>query len=173
MNDLCGFEPTLYTSAPQQTEGWIVFHQSPEKVFARISDHATLGDWVPFVQKVTVTHPRQLAPGESTIGSSRAITFTGGLAVIEKVVYWNPPYCYAYTSEGKHFPFKDYVGLFRVEPADAESGKFIFREYFNQMGPLGQAILPHGVVALFSLALGNLSRLIDGTEYDMTVVSLA
>jgi len=29
------------------------------------------------------------------------------------------------------------------------------------------------VVALFSLALGNLARLIDGTEYDMTVVSLA
>ena len=125
------------------------------------------------MQTVTVTHPRQLAPGQSTIGSSRTIKFTGGLVVIEKVVYWNPPYCYAYTSEGKHFPFKDYVGLIQVEPTDAESGRLIFREYFRGMRRLEQTILPYGVVALFKSALGNLARLIDGTEYDMTVVRLA
>jgi len=172
MNDLCCFEPSHYTSAPQQTEGWIVFHQSPEKVFARTADHVTLGEWIPFVQTVIVTHPRQLAPGESTIGSSRTIKFTGGLVVTERVVYWNPPYCYAYTSEGKHFPFKDYVGLFQVKPADAESGRFIFREYFSEMRRLEQITLPYGMVALFKLALGNLASLIDGTEYDMTVIRL-
>jgi len=170
MNDLCRFEPIRYTAAPLQTEGWIVFRESPEKVFARIADHAALSDWVPLVQEVAVTHPRPLAPGESTIGTTRYITFKGGLEISEKVVYWNPPYCYAYTTEGKHFPFKNYVGLFQVEPIEAQSGKLIFREYFDEMGQVQQAILPHGVIAFGKLSLGNLCKLIGGTGYDMTTV---
>ena len=173
MNDLCSFEPSKYTTAPQQTEGWIVFRESPEKVFARIADHAAMGDWVPLVQEITVTHPHPVAPGESTIGTARHITLKGGLTIVETVVYWNPPYCYAYTAQGKLFPLKNYVGLFAVEPADAQSGRFVFREYFDEMGRVEQAILPHGVVALFKQAMGNLSRLIGGTEYSMTTVSRA
>ena len=73
MTDLCKFEPTQYTTAPRQTEGWIVFRESPEKVFARIADHAAMGDWVPLVQEVTVTHPRPLPPGESVIGTARVM----------------------------------------------------------------------------------------------------
>jgi hypothetical protein len=171
MTDLCKFEPTRYTTAPHQTEGWIVFRESPENVFARIADHASMGDWVPLVQEVAVTHPRPLAPGESTIGTTRSITLKGGMEIVEKVVYWNPPFCYAYTSEGKHFPFKNYVGFFQVDPRDTQNGRLIFREYFDEMGHLEQAILPHGVIALGKQAMGNLSRLIGGTEYAMTTVS--
>jgi hypothetical protein len=171
MTDLCKFEPTRYTTAPHQTEGWIIFRESPEKVFSRVADHAAMGDWVPLVQKVIVTHPRPLDPGESTIGTTRFITLKGKMEIIEKVVYWNPPFCYAYTSEGKHFPFKNYVGLFQVDPRDTQNGRLIFREYFDEMGHLGQAILPHGVIALGKQAMGNLSRLIGGTEYAMTTVS--
>ena len=43
MDDLCRCEPSQYRSAPHQTEGWIVFHEAAEKVFARIADHAALG----------------------------------------------------------------------------------------------------------------------------------
>ncbi len=171
MNDLCRFEPTQYTTAPHQTEGWIVFRESPDKVFARVADHAALGDWIPLVQEITVSHPHPVAPGESTIGTARAITFKGGLAVVETVVYWNPPHCYAYKGEGKYFPLKNYLGLFQVEPIDDQSGRFIFREYFDEMGRVEQAILPQGVVAVFKEALGNLARLIGGTEYAMTAVS--
>ncbi len=63
---------------------------------------------MPLVQEITVSH--LVAPGESTIGTARAITFKGGLAVVETVIYWNPPYCYVYKAEGKHFPLKNYVG---------------------------------------------------------------
>jgi hypothetical protein len=171
MTDLCKFEPTRYTTAPHQTEGWIVFRASPEKAFSRVADHAAMGDWVPLVQKVIVTHPRPLDPGESTIGTTRFITLKGKMEIIEKVVYWNPPFCYAYTSEGKHFPFKNYVGLFQVDPRDTQNGRLIFREYFDEMGHLEQAILPHGVIALGKQAMGNLSRLIGGIEYAMTTVS--
>ena len=171
MNDFCSFEPTQYTTAPHQSEGWIAFRETPEKVFARIADHATMGDWVPLVQEITVSHPRPVPPGESIVGTTRVITLKGGLEVVEKVVHWESPYCYAYTTEGKHFPFKNYVGLFSVEPVDAQSGRFIFREYFDDMGRVEQAVMPHGVIALGKQALANLARLIGGTEYAMTTVN--
>jgi len=171
MNDSGRFDPAQYTTAPHQTEGWIVFRQSPERVFARIADHAALGEWIPLVQEITVSHPHPVAPGESTIGTARHITMKGGLTIVETVVYWNPPYCYAYKGEGKHFPLKNYLGLFQIEASDDQSGRFIFREYFDDLGRVEQAILPHGVVSVFKQALGNLARLIDGTEYAMTAVS--
>jgi hypothetical protein len=171
MTELCHFDPTQYTPAPQQTEGWIDFRASPEKVFARVADHATLGDWIPLVQEITVTHPHPVAPGESTIGTARHITMKGGLQIVETVVYWNPPYCYAYKGEGKHFPLKNYLGLFQVVPHDDQSGRFVFREYFDEMGHIKQAVLPHGVVAAFKKALGNLAWLIGGTDYAITKVS--
>jgi hypothetical protein len=171
MIDLCNFEPTRYTTAPQQTEGWIVFRAPPEKVFARVADHAAMGDWIPLVQEIMVSHPHPVAPGQSTIGTARQITMKGGLTIVEKVVYWNPLYCYAYTSEGKHMPLKNYVGLFSVVRTDAHSGRFIFREYFDDLNRVEQAILPHGVVALFKQSLANLAPLIGGTEYAMTAVS--
>lgn len=170
MNDLCRFNPSQYTTAPHQTEGWIVFRASPGKVFARIADHAALGDWISLVHEITVTHPHPVDPGESTIGTARHITMKGGIALVETVIYWNPPYCYAYTSEGKHMPLKNYVGVFQVEPSDDQSGRFIFREYFDELGRVEQAILPHGVVAVFKQALGDLAHLIGGTEYAMTAV---
>ena len=52
MNDLCRFDPTQYTTAPQQTEGWIDFRSAPETVFARAADHAAMGDWIPLVQGI-------------------------------------------------------------------------------------------------------------------------
>ena len=171
MNKLFGFEPTQYTPAPQQTEGWIDFRCAPEKVFARVADHATMGEWMPLISKITVTHPHVLPPGESTIGTARHITMTGGLTIVETVVYWNPPHCYAYTGQGKHFPMKNYVGLFAIDPVDAQSGRLLFREYFDDMGFVEQATIPHGAIAVFKRALGNLAHLIGGTEYAMTAVS--
>jgi hypothetical protein len=169
MSESCGFDPSRFTPAPNQSEGWIAFRQSPERVFARIADHAALGDWVPFVQAVTVSHPHPVASGNSTIGTTREITLKGGLTIVERVIYWDPPYCYAYSTEGEHFPLKHYVGLFSVEPTDAQSGRFVFREYFDEMGRVERVIVPHGVITFGKRALGNLSRSIGGTEYAMTV----
>jgi hypothetical protein len=171
MNDLCGFDPTQYTTAPHRTEGFIAFRESPQKVFARVADHASMGDWIPLVQKITVEHPNEVAPGESTVGTARLITMKGGIEIVETVVYWKSPHCYAYKAEGKHLPFRNYIGLFQVEPIDELRGKFIFREYFDGTGSIENAILPHGVAAVFHNVLGNLARLIGGTDYAMTAVS--
>lgn len=170
MNERCSFDPAQFTKAPQQTEGWIDFRFSPEAVFAQVSNHTAMGDWVPLVHGITLTQPDSVAPGETVIGTARHITFKGGVVVTETVVYWNPPTCYAYTAKGKLFPLKDYVGLFAVEPTDDQSGRLIFREYFD-LGRVEQAILPMGAVALTKRALGTLAGLIGGTHYAMTEVS--
>jgi len=171
MNDFCRFKPSEFTAAPHQTEGWIVFLDSPQKVFAMVSDHASLGDCIPLVQKTTVEHPHEVPPGESVVGTARHITMKGGLEIVETVVYWNSPLCYAYKAEGRHLPFRNYIGLLQVDPIDEQSGKFSFREYFDGTGSMEGAILPHGVASVFHKALGNLARLIGGTEYAMTAVS--
>ena len=127
---------------------------------------------MPFITEITVTHPQAVSPGESTIGTARHITMMGGVAIVETVVYWNPPHCYAYSGQGKHFPMKNYVGLFAIEPVDAQSGRLLFREYFDDMGFVEQASsTPWCALPCSSMALGNLARLIGGMEYAMTAVS--
>ena len=55
-----GFDPTQFTNAPLQTEGWIRFTDPPDKVFARLAHHEGLTEWVPLLKKVTVSHPQPL-----------------------------------------------------------------------------------------------------------------
>ena len=165
--NIFGFDPTAFTNAPLQTDGWMRFTDPPEKVFAVLANHEGMTEWLPLLQKVTVTHPQELPPGESTIGSIRELTFPGGITVVEKVVYWNAPLCYAYDSHAKIFPFQNYIGLMGVEPAENGGGTFIFHEYFDLSGRIEQAVLPHGVVPPMRQALHKLSQMIGGTEYDV------
>lgn len=159
-----GFDPTEFTGARLQTEGWIKFTDPPDQVFARIANHEGLTEWLPLLKNVTVTHPRDLAPGESAIGTTRELVFQGGLTLVERVVFWNPPLCYAYDTQGKVFPLQNYIGLMGVEPAE-NGGTFIFREYFDVKGRVQKTVIPHGIVLPMKQALHKLSQLIRGTEY--------
>lgn len=94
-NDL-NFDPTKFTSARLQTEGWMKFTDPPEKVFALLADHKGMTQWLPLLKKVTVTHTQEVAPGESAVGTARKMVFEGGITLVETVVFWNPPLCYAY-----------------------------------------------------------------------------
>ena len=105
------FDPGGYTAAPLQTEGVIRFGGSPDTVFARIANHPAMTDWVPLLKTVQVSHPKPLPPGESMLGTTRVLALRGGVTIREEVVYWDPPRCYAYTTEGKHWPMRNYVGL--------------------------------------------------------------
>jgi len=161
-----GFDPTKFTNARLQTEGWIRFTDPPDTVFARLAHHEGLTEWVPLLKEVTVSHPQTLAGGESTVGTTRTLVFQGGLTLVEHVVYWNPPWCYAYDTQGKIFPLQDYIGLMGVEPAQSGS-TFIFREYFDVTGSVKKTVIPYGIVLPMKEALHKLSQLIGGTEYDV------
>lgn len=162
-----GFDPAKFTNAPLQTEGWIRFTDPPDKVFERLADHEGMTAWLPLLKKVTVTHPQTLASGESTVGTTRTLVFQGGLTLVEQVVYWNPPLCYAYDTQGQVFPLQNYIGLMGVEPREGGGGTFIFREYFAVSGRIKKTVLPHGVIPPMRKALHELSQLIGGTEYDV------
>jgi len=158
-----GFDPGRYTAAPLQTEGVIRFAGSPDAVFARIANHPAMTDWVPLLKTVQVSHPKPLPPGESMIGTTRVLALRGGVRIREEIVYWDPPHCYAYTTEGKRWPLRKYVGFMGVQPAaDGGGGNFVFREYFCVDGTLRRALVSRSIVILGKRALGNLSKLIDG-----------
>jgi hypothetical protein len=141
--------------------------RSTRTVFARLAHHEGLTEWVPLLKSVIVEHPQPLASGESAVGTTRTLVFQGGLMLVEKVVYWNPPLCYAYDTQGSLFPLHDYIGLMGVEPSADGGGVFVFREYFAVSGPIKKTVLPHGVVPPMRKAFHKLSQLIGGTEYDV------
>jgi hypothetical protein len=159
-----GFDPGRYTAAPLQTEGVIRFTGSPDAVFARITDHAAMTDWVPLLTTVQVSHPEPLPPGRSMIGTARVLNLRGGVSVREEIVYWDPPHSYAYTTEGKRWPLQNYVGFMSVQATADGGGDFVFREYFRIDGTLRRALVSHGIVILGKRAMSNLSNLIDGTS---------
>lgn len=164
------FDPTSLTSAPLQTEGWIHFSDSPEQVFARLANHEGMTEWIPLLNQVTVSHPQTLASGKNTVGTTRTLVFKGGITLVERIVFWNAPLCYAYDTQGKGFPMQNYIGFMGVEPAENGGGTFIFREYFDVKGPIKHTIIPHGVVPPMRQVLHKLSQLIGGTDYDVNHV---
>lgn len=160
-----GFDPGRYTTAPLRTEGVIRFAGSPDAVFAQIADHAAMTGWVPLLKTVQISHPKPLPPGESMAGTARVLALRGGVTIREEVVYWDPPRCYAYTTEGKRWPMRNYLGFMGVQ-AEAGGGAFLFREYFCVDGMLRRALVSPGIVILGKLALRNLSKLIGGTSVE-------
>jgi hypothetical protein len=135
-------------------------------VFARIADHAAMTDWVPLLRTVQVWHPKPLPPCQSMAGTARALALRGGVIIREEVVSWDPPRCYAYTTEGKGWPLRDYVGFMGVQAAagGGGGGTFLFREYSCIKGVLQRAVVSPGIVLLGRRALRNLSKLIGGTS---------
>ncbi len=165
-----GFDPTQFTNARLQTEGWIHFTDPPEKVFVQIANHEGLTQWVPLLKKVTVSHPQTRASGESTVGTTRTLKFQGGITLVEQVVFWNMPWCYAYDTQGKGFSLQNYIGLFGVVP-ETNGGTFVFREYFTAKRRVKRAVIPHGLVLPMRQAFKKLSKLIGGTELDVRHVA--
>ncbi len=80
-------------------------------------------------------------------GTARILALRGGVTIREEVVYWNPPRCFAYTTEGKRWPLRNYVGFMGVQAA-AGGGVFLFREYFFVDGALRRALVG-GIVSGF------------------------
>lgn len=165
------FDPTAFTTARLQTEGWIKFADPPEKVFAQIANHEGMKEWLPLLKTVTVTHPTALPPGESAVGTTRTLDFQGGMTLVEQVVFWNAPLCYAYDTHGDNFPLQNYIGFMGVEAAPEGGGTFIFREYYDVEGRIEQAVIPHGVVLAMGQAFKKLSELIGGTEHDVRLAA--
>lgn len=165
-----GFDPGRYTIAPLQTEGVIRFAGSPDTVFAQIANHPAMTDWVPLLKTVQVTHPKPLPPGESMVGTTRVLALRGGVTIQEEIVYWDQPHCYAYTTQGKRWPMRNYVGFMGVQATDG-GGVFLFREYFCVDGALRRALVSRGVVILGRRALRNLSKLTGGTSAEFRHVA--
>lgn len=165
-----GFDSSKFTSARLQTEGWIRCTEPPERVFARLADHEGMTKWIPLLKQVTVAQPPGCAPGKSAVGTTRTLTFQGGITLVERIVFWNAPLCYAYDSKGDHFPLQNYIGLMGVEPAGDGGSTFRFREYFDVKGRVQQAVIPHGVVLMMRPAFHKLSELIGGVEHELVHV---
>ena len=105
-----GFDPTQFTDcAPAgPPKGGFTLPIRPIEVLRAARDTTkALTEWVPLLKKVTVSQPQAGVSGESAAGATRTLVFQGGLTLVEHVVYWNPPLCYAYdTRRARVFPLR-------------------------------------------------------------------
>ena len=156
--DIFGFDPTAFTNAPLQTDGWMRFTDPPEKVFAVLSNHEGITEWLPLLKKsrshIRGSFRRVKAPSAQPV----SLLFQGGLRWSRRWCSGMHPCVTRYDSHGKVFPFQNYLGFMGVEPAENGGGTFIFHEYFDLAGRIEQAVLPHGVVPPMRQALHKLSQ---------------
>ena len=90
------------------------FDAPPERVFAAVTDHAGMSQWL---DGVTVTVEKPGTPAPNGLGAVRRIS-ARGLAIREEVVRWEEPSAMDYRVTGGA-PLRDHLGELRVTPAGA------------------------------------------------------
>lgn len=125
-----GIDIDKLTVAPLQGAKSVCLSAPPEAVFAVVSDHARLNELVPGLGSVKVIAPLEEATnGEGTV---RYCDFGNNMVNEEKVVLWNPPLAYGYSSkENGPFGFRGHLGLVTCEPDGQGNTILTWRQYFQ------------------------------------------
>jgi carbon monoxide dehydrogenase subunit G len=90
------------------------FDAPPERVFAAVTNHEGLSEWI---DGVRVTLEESGVPAPNGLGAVRRVS-ARGLTIREKVVGWEAPRAMDYRVIGGA-PFRDHLGELRLQPADA------------------------------------------------------
>lgn len=130
------FQIEKYTKAPLRLELKSSFSITPDLLFKIISDHNAVVNWVPLMKAVSMEH-HQSSGDECSVGSVRHCTLRGIGRIDETILWWNPPYGYAFRVAAKSkmmMPTEDHVSVMLIEAsADGES-ILTWRHYFNWQG---------------------------------------
>lgn len=105
----------------------------PETVFAKVSDHQNLRDWVPMIDHlVKVDHTNSVTPGQSGVGTVRTCEF-GGDTLVEDIRYWEPGVGYAYSvRDDDSVAVTNHLGVVWVESDQAGGSYVIWRQFFEK-----------------------------------------
>ena len=153
-----GFDVGTYTDAPLRADCLALLDAPPAKIFAHISDHASLFHWLPLISASTVSRRHALArDGVSTVRWLRLGPFT----VQEYVVASHPPHLLASSIEESEF-IVDHLALQSLTP-ERHGGTWLrWRAWFRTttLAPPSASLTGLGMQLLFRKALLNLT-----TEY--------
>jgi len=147
------FNSNDYTNAPKQLEVSRIIHASINAVWKVVSNHKGMTQWMPMIKHVElVKEDDQGAWGE---GCERHCQFGSDL-LKEKIVYWNPPYGYAYMIADMHI-VKNHIGYINLEETN-EVTLITWTQFFNPNGNFAKKWMAKNVMLPFVMkkALKNL-----------------
>lgn len=131
---------------------------APEIVFAKVSDHKNLRDWVPMIDHlVEVDHSSSATPGFPNVGTVRICDF-GGDRLVEDIRYWQEGVGYAYSiRDDEDLAVKNHLGVMWVE-SDQQGGSYlVWRQFFEKKTwSLKAQIMPTMMSYVMDSAMDNL-----------------
>lgn len=128
-----GLDINEYTQSELYAISAVHLNVPPETVFAKVSDHRNLRDWVPMIDHlVEVDHSNSLTPGKSNVGTVRVCDF-GGDRLVEDIRYWQEGVGYAYSvRDDESVAVTDHLGVMWVESDNKGGSYFVWRQFFNK-----------------------------------------
>ena len=147
--------------APLRIEAVAHFDAPAERVFAALAD---LGDlaFVPLIRRARVDHSASRTAGDADVGSARVCSVTGMGELHERIVLWDPPRGYAYQARGTLLPLTVHLGVFFVEPDEADGSVLVWRQYFRTSRAPHAVVFPAMTRWIMRGALANLRKQFGG-----------
>lgn len=149
-----------HTQAPLRLELQSTFRAAPQALFATVSDHHAVANWVPLMRAVAMEHASN-SGGECGVGSVRHCSLRGMGGIDETILWWDPPHGYAFRVEARSkllMPTRDHVSVMLIEPTADGGCELTWRHYFNWRG----LFMRHMTAVLFPMmmrsALANIRR---------------
>ena len=147
-----------FTQSKQYAISAAHLNASPETVFAKISDHKNLRDWVPMIDHlVEVDHSKSVTPGQPNVGTVRICDF-GGDTLVEDIRYWQDGVGYAYSvRDSDDVAVTNHLGVMWVV-SDQKGGSYlVWRQYFEKKSwSLKAQIMPFMMSYVMDNAMENL-----------------
>lgn len=137
MDNPTKFNIEQYSNAPLRLELRSAFNVAPDLLFSAVSDHRAIVNWVPLMKAVSMEHHASDGIKECGVGSVRHCTLHGMGGIDETIVWWNPPYGYAFRVAAKSkmmMPTEDHISVMLIEPDHNGGSILTWRHYFNWSG---------------------------------------
>ena len=149
------FNPQNFTDAPAQLRKSHYIEVPIEDVWAIVSDHGGMTQWMPMISHVELT--RANGAGEFAEGCERECQFGPDL-LHETIVFWDAPYGYAYQIADMRLVQK-HVGYLQLIPTGSGT-EVIWTQYFYPNGNFVLNFLSRRIMmpSVMSKALKNLSK---------------
>lgn len=167
MSDPSDFSIKQHTPASLRLELKASFRVSPQELFRTVSDHHAVASWVPLMKAVSMEHRQGGHDGECGVGSVRHCTLRGMGGLDETIVWWNPPYGYAFRVAAKSrmmMPTAEHVSVMLIAPGADGGSALTWRHYFNWRGLLMRHLAAIMLPMMMKTALGNIRKDLEAAD---------
>ncbi|PKO47111.1 MAG: hypothetical protein CVU29_04080 [Betaproteobacteria bacterium HGW-Betaproteobacteria-22] len=162
MPELIKFNVKQHTQAPLRLAFEMDFHATPELLFKTISDHHSVINWVPLMKSVSMEHHHNNAH-ECGVGSVRHCSLRAMGGIDETILWWSPPYGYAFKVEAKSrimMPTTNHVSVMQIDRLADGGSHLTWHHYYDWRGLFMRHITAIMFPKMMKTALNNIRKIL-------------